>query len=144
MAETIFSKIIRKEIPADIVFEDEECLAFNDINPQAPTHVLVIPKKPIREVAEMGDEDVPLIGHLVKVARDIAAVLNQSVNQTLSRTVLTSATTFAAVGSLALLGGDVIRPFAVAMLIGVVVGTYSSVYIAAPTLLFLEQRYGKV
>ncbi len=73
MAETIFSKIIRKEIPADIVFEDEECLAFNDINPQAPTHVLVIPKKPIREVAEMGDEDVPLIGHLVKVARDIAA-----------------------------------------------------------------------
>jgi len=77
-------------------------------------------------------------------ARDIAAVLNQSVNQTLSRTVLTSATTFAAVGSLALLGGDVIRPFAVAMLIGVVVGTYSSVYIAAPTLLFLEQRYGKV
>ncbi|MEE2663315.1 MAG: protein translocase subunit SecF [Myxococcota bacterium] len=77
-------------------------------------------------------------------ARDLEAVLNQSVNQTLSRTVLTSATTFAAVGSLAVLGGDVIRPFAVAMLIGIVVGTYSSVYIAAPTLLFLEQRYGKV
>lgn len=77
-------------------------------------------------------------------ARDLEAVLNQSVNQTLSRTVLTSVTTFAAVGSLAVLGGDVIRPFAVAMLIGIVVGTYSSVYIAAPTLLFLEQRYGKV
>jgi preprotein translocase subunit SecF len=74
---------------------------------------------------------------------DLEAVLNQSVNQTLSRTVLTSATTFAAVASLAVLGGDVIRPFAIAMLIGVVVGTYSSVYIAAPTLLLLEQRFGK-
>ena len=79
----------------------------------------------------------------LRTSRDLEAVLNQSVNQTLSRTVLTSLTTFGAVGSLAILGGDVIRPFAVAMLIGVVVGTYSSVYIAAPTLLALEQRFGE-
>jgi preprotein translocase SecF subunit len=78
----------------------------------------------------------------LRTARDLEAVLNQSVNQTLSRTILTSVTTFVAVGSLAVLGGEVIRPFAVAMLIGVVVGTYSSVYIAAPTLLLLERRYG--
>jgi len=69
-------------------------------------------------------------------------VLNQSVNQTLSRTILTSGTTFIAVGALAVLGGEVIRPFALAMLIGIVVGTYSSVYIAAPTLLVLEKRFG--
>jgi len=75
-------------------------------------------------------------------ARDLEQVLNLSVNQTLSRTILTSGTTFAAVGMLALLGGEVIRPFAIAMLIGVIVGTYSSVYIAAPTLLFLEDRFG--
>jgi len=73
---------------------------------------------------------------------DLAEVLNQSVNQTLSRTVLTSGTTIMALLSLFFLGGDVIRPFALAMLIGVVVGTYSSVYIAAPVLLLLEERYG--
>lgn len=78
-----------------------------------------------------------------RTARDLEQVLNLSVNQTLSRTVLTSGTTFAAVGALALLGGDVIRPFAIAMLIGVIVGTYSSIYIAAPTLLVLENRFGK-
>ena len=78
----------------------------------------------------------------LRTSRDLVSVLNLSVNQTLSRTVLTSGTTFIAVGSLALLGGEVIRPFAVAMLIGVLVGTYSSIYIAAPTLLFLEERYG--
>jgi preprotein translocase SecF subunit len=65
-------------------------------------------------------------------------VLNQSVNQTLSRTVLTSGTTMLALLSLYFLGGEVIRPFAFAMLIGVVVGTYSSIYIAAPLLLLLE------
>jgi hypothetical protein len=59
-AETIFSKIIRKEIPADIVFEDELCLAFRDISPQAPTHILCIPKKPITGIsaAEEGDAAV--------------------------------------------------------------------------------------
>ncbi len=69
-------------------------------------------------------------------------VLNLSVNQTLSRTVLTSGTTLLALLSLFFLGGDVIRPFAFAMLIGVVVGTYSSVYIASPLLLLLEERTG--
>ncbi|MCA9509539.1 MAG: protein translocase subunit SecF [Myxococcota bacterium] len=75
-----------------------------------------------------------------RTSRDLAAVLNESVNQTLSRTVLTSGTTLIAVLALAVLGGEVIRPFAVAMLIGVFVGTYSSIYIAAPTLMLLEAR----
>jgi preprotein translocase subunit SecF len=69
-------------------------------------------------------------------------VLNRSVNQTLSRTLLTSGTTMVAVLSLWILGGEVIRPFAMAMAIGIVVGTYSSIYIAAPTLLVLESRFG--
>ena len=70
-------------------------------------------------------------------------LLNHSVNQTLSRTVLTSGTTLLALLSLYFLGGEVIRPFAFAMLIGVVVGTYSSIYIAAPLLLFLEDMGGE-
>ncbi len=73
---------------------------------------------------------------------DLADVLNRSVNQTLSRTVLTSGTTMAAVLALLFLGGEVLRPFAIAMIVGIVVGTYSSIYIAAPTLLWLETRYG--
>jgi preprotein translocase subunit SecF len=75
---------------------------------------------------------------------DLPEVLNLSVNQTLSRTVLTSGTTLVALSALFFLGGEVIRPFAFAMIIGVVVGTYSSVYIASPTLLLLEQRFGGV
>ena len=78
-----------------------------------------------------------------RTARDLPTVLNLSVNQTLSRTVLTSGTTLIVVLTLALLGGEVIRPFAIAMLIGVFVGTYSSIYIAAPTLMLLESRYGE-
>jgi len=73
---------------------------------------------------------------------DLVDVLNQSVNQTLARTVLTSGTTMAVVLSLWIFGGEVIRPFAIAMAIGIVIGTYSSVFIAAPTLLLLEQRFG--
>ena len=72
MSETIFSKIIRKEIPANIVHEDEQCLAFHDIAPQAPVHVLVIPKKPIRSLADLDDEDAACMGHLTLVIRDIA------------------------------------------------------------------------
>ena len=75
-------------------------------------------------------------------AADLEDTLNLSVNQTLSRTVLTSITTMLALLSLYFLGGDVIRPFAFAMLIGVCVGTYSSIFIASPMLLFLETRYG--
>lgn len=73
---------------------------------------------------------------------DLEDVLNLSVNQTLSRTVLTSLTTMIALLCLYFLGGEVIRPFAFAMLIGIVVGTYSSVFVASPLLLFLEQRFG--
>ena len=73
---------------------------------------------------------------------DLEEVLNTSVNQTLSRTVLTSITTILALLSLYFLGGEVIQPFAFAMLIGVLVGTYSSIFIASPLLLFLEGRYG--
>jgi histidine triad (HIT) family protein len=64
MAETIFSKIIRKEIPAEIVYEDEHCLAFHDVSPQAPVHVLVIPKKPIESLNGLSNEDAELLGHL--------------------------------------------------------------------------------
>ncbi len=74
---------------------------------------------------------------------DLEATLNTSVNQTLSRTVLTSVTTLLALLSLFFLGGEVIQPFAKTMLIGVLVGTYSSIFIASPLLLFLEERYGK-
>ena len=73
---------------------------------------------------------------------DLEETLNTSVNQTLSRTVLTSLTTLLAVGALYLFGGEVIQPFAKTMLIGVVVGTYSSIFIASPLLLVLEERYG--
>lgn len=72
MAETIFQKIIDREIPADIVYEDDQCLAFNDISPQAPTHVLVIPKKPIASIDALAEEDQPLLGHLWMVIRDLA------------------------------------------------------------------------
>ncbi len=75
MAETIFTKIINREIPADIVFEDDRCLAFRDIDPQAPTHVLVIPKKPIVSVAELEAEDEGLLGHLWMVISRLAAEL---------------------------------------------------------------------
>ena len=76
MSETIFSKIINREIPADIVFEDELCLAFNDVNPQAPTHILIIPKKPISKIMDAADDDLNILGHLLLKARDIAKELN--------------------------------------------------------------------
>jgi len=78
----------------------------------------------------------------LRTSRDLPAVLDLSINQTLSRTVLTSGTTLIALLSLYFLGGEVIRPFAFAMLVGVVVGTYSSIYIAAPLLLLLERWLG--
>lgn len=73
MSETIFSKIINREIAADIVFENDRILAFRDINPQAPVHVLVIPKKPIPTINAIDPEDVELIGELFIAARQIAA-----------------------------------------------------------------------
>ena len=76
MAETIFAKIIRREIPAQIEHEDELCLAFHDVSPQAPTHILVIPKKPLPSLAEVTDAEIPLLGHLMRVATDLATKLN--------------------------------------------------------------------
>jgi len=73
--DTIFGKILRREIPADIVYEDDQCLAFHDVNPQAPTHVLVIPKKTITQLSTAGDEDSALLGHLMTVARKVAVQL---------------------------------------------------------------------
>ena len=70
---TIFKKIIDREIPADIVYEDETCLALRDVNPQAPTHVLVIPKKEIPSLDDLTDEDQPLIGHIYLVIQKLAA-----------------------------------------------------------------------
>ena len=72
MSETIFGKIINREIPADIVYEDDQCLAFKDINPQAPMHILIIPKKPISKLAEAEASDQELLGHLMLKASEIA------------------------------------------------------------------------
>ncbi len=70
---TLFQKIIDREIPADIVYEDDDALAFRDIQPQAPTHVLVIPKKPIAKIADMTEDDRAILGHVLWVARTVAA-----------------------------------------------------------------------
>lgn len=72
MSDTIFGKIIRKEIPADIVYEDDRAIAFRDVQPQAPTHILVIPKKPIPRVSEASPEDQALLGHLLLVVKQVA------------------------------------------------------------------------
>jgi len=73
MTETIFSKIIKREIPADIVYEDEHCLAFRDLNPQAPLHALIIPRKAIARVVDAASTDCALLGHLLEVAAKIAS-----------------------------------------------------------------------
>ena len=76
MAEkTIFQRIIDREIPAKIVYEDEYCLAFEDVHPAAPTHVLLIPKKEITSIDGIAPEDEPLVGHLFTAIRTIAAQL---------------------------------------------------------------------
>ena len=75
MADTIFGKIIRGEIPARIVHDDDRCLAFHDVAPQAPVHVLVIPKRQIPSLAAVTAEDGGLLGHLVLVATQLAASL---------------------------------------------------------------------
>ncbi|MCX7880806.1 MAG: histidine triad nucleotide-binding protein [Ignavibacteria bacterium] len=72
MGETVFSKIIRKEIPAQILYEDDEILAFKDIAPQAPIHILIIPKKEIPTVNHITEQDVHLVGKLFLVAQKLA------------------------------------------------------------------------
>jgi histidine triad (HIT) family protein len=76
MAATIFKRIIDREIPADIVYEDDRCLAFRDVSPQAPTHVLVIPKKEIASIDALADDDAELLGHMWLVIRNLARQLD--------------------------------------------------------------------
>jgi histidine triad (HIT) family protein len=75
MTHNVFLKIISKEIPATVIHEDDLCLAFHDINPQAPVHVLLIPKKVIRTHADLTAEDAPLMGHMHLVAVNLARQL---------------------------------------------------------------------
>jgi histidine triad (HIT) family protein len=75
MSKTLFEKIIAREIPAQIVFEDDLVLAFRDIGPQAPTHVLIVPKKPITRIAEATPDDHKLLGHLLLKAAEVAEQL---------------------------------------------------------------------
>ena len=75
MSRTLFEKIIAREIPAQIVYEDDLVIAFRDIAPQAPTHVLLIPKKPIPRIAEATTEDKAALGHLMLKAGEIAVQL---------------------------------------------------------------------
>lgn len=73
MAEkTLFEKICDREIPAEIVHEDEHCVCFRDIDPKAPTHLLLVPRKPIPRIAEAASEDAALLGHMMTVVGDIA------------------------------------------------------------------------
>jgi len=76
MPETIFSRIVRKEIPAKIVYEDDVSLAFHDLNAQAPVHVLVIPKRQIDSLELATDEDASLLGHLQIVIQKVARLVN--------------------------------------------------------------------
>ena len=72
MSKTLFEKIIAREIPAEIVYEDDSVLAFRDIAPKAPTHVLIVPKKPIPRIAEAAADDQTLLGHLLLKAAEVA------------------------------------------------------------------------
>lgn len=72
---TIFLKIINREIPADIVYEDDLCLAFRDVNPQAPVHILLIPRKPVPSLNELTEADVQLCGHLMLTVPKVAEKL---------------------------------------------------------------------
>lgn len=83
---TIFQKIIDREIPANIIYEDDLALCFHDIEPQAPIHLLVIPKKPIPRIAEAQAEDQTLLGHLLLVAQKVA--LQEGFSQEGFRTVI--------------------------------------------------------
>ncbi|XP_066921878.1 adenosine 5'-monophosphoramidase HINT1-like [Clytia hemisphaerica] len=72
VAENIFTKILNKEIPAKLIYEDDKCVAFNDVNPQAPTHFLVIPRFPIPRLQDVKEDDKALLGHLMFVANKVA------------------------------------------------------------------------
>ena len=72
MSKTLFEKIIAREVPAEIVYEDDHVVAFNDIRPQAPVHVLIVPRKPITRIAEAKPEDHAVLGHLLLKAAEVA------------------------------------------------------------------------
>jgi histidine triad (HIT) family protein len=78
MSKTLFEKIIARELPATILYEDEHVLAFRDVKPQAPAHVLIIPKKPVPRIAEAAPEDQALLGHLLLKAAEVANQLGLS------------------------------------------------------------------
>jgi histidine triad (HIT) family protein len=88
MSKTLFEKIIDREIPADIVYEDDLVLAFRDISPKAPVHVLIVPKRPIPRVADARPEDHQVLGHLLLKAAQLAAELG--VKETGYRLVINS------------------------------------------------------
>ncbi|MFA6771341.1 MAG: histidine triad nucleotide-binding protein [Dehalococcoidales bacterium] len=73
MKDCVFCKIVKGEIPCDKVYEDDQIIVFNDIHPQAPVHLLVIPKKHIKSIAVMNEKDVALVGQMVNIATRIAA-----------------------------------------------------------------------
>ena len=75
---TIFEKIIARQIPAKIIWEDDEAVAFHDVNPQAPVHVLIVPKRVVPRLTDAKDEDRALLGKLLLVARDLAKKLELS------------------------------------------------------------------
>ena len=80
MSQTIFEKIVAREIPANIIYEDDLVLAFRDVNPQAPVHALLVPKKPIPRLAEAQPDDHRLMGHLLLKAAEVAAQLGLKKN----------------------------------------------------------------
>ena len=76
VSKSIFQKIIEKEIPSEIIYEDDLCIVINDINPQAPIHLLIIPKKPLSKLSDAQEEDLSLLGHLMLVAGNMSRKLN--------------------------------------------------------------------
>ena len=75
MADNIFARIINGDIPTEFIYQDEHCVAIHDINPQAPIHVLVIPRRPIEKLSDAGPQDQELLGHLLLVAAKVAEQL---------------------------------------------------------------------
>ena len=75
-SKTIFQKIIEKEIPSEFIYEDDLCIVINDINPQAPLHLLIIPKKPLQKLSDAEEKDLNLLGHLMLVAGNMSRKFN--------------------------------------------------------------------
>jgi histidine triad (HIT) family protein len=75
MSKTLFEKIVAREVPASIVYEDDKVIAFRDIKPQAPTHVLIVPKQPVPRIADARPEDHQVLGHLLLKAAEVARQL---------------------------------------------------------------------